>query len=363
MGLQTFVDKGGFKLLAVSRLSSGSYGLVCYLVNCMAAGVEEIVSSVGELSVLLGIPERHVKLSVEELEECNIVVVTRPAVETSRATASAFSKPLALCLNLNVNGWKNLRKTPVPRKNKGNLGDAKNIHPLRPQAPRMAGKKTSLHQVPSEELDGEQGARKVVAMGIAEGGLSPKEALVFPAKKRSGAGSELKSSGGTEGDIQSVAMNRVVESFAEHKDGQIDQDKEREYAELLCENHPTEQILELIGAFGKEIPSLGLLAGAWAHFSERFLKLGKEEISLDAFRKKNSSMEKRLRQLAQNELKRAQNLKVTLSEEEQILLRIFCRHEQPRKQLYWALAVKERYPHLSDFFAATLGMALKPGKK
>ena len=68
MGLQTFVDKGGFKLLAVSRLSSGAYALVCYLVNCLAAGVDEVVSSVGELSVLIGIPDRLTKQALEELE-------------------------------------------------------------------------------------------------------------------------------------------------------------------------------------------------------------------------------------------------------------------------------------------------------
>jgi hypothetical protein len=154
-----------------------------------------------------------------------------------------------------------------------------------------------------------------------------------------------------------------MEAFARSKDVPLDEEKERAYAALLCENHPVEQIASLIEAFGREIPSLGLLAGAWMHYSERFHHLEKDEISLDAFRKKTDAMERKLRTLAASELKRAQSLKVILSADEELLLRIFMRHAHPRRQLYWALQVRGRYPHLQDFFTATADMAQRPGAR
>jgi hypothetical protein len=330
MGLKTFVDKGGFKLLAVSRLSTGGYATVCYLLNCLAAGVEEVVTSYGELSVLLGIPERLIRTSIQELADTNIVLRSQ----------SQGAKNMILRLNLDPNMWRNLRKE-TQKKKRPSLGDAHNVRSLRPQKPTVG--------------NGHQPLREVAAMEMDPGkGMTPREALVFPSSsfhKRDNSSQDSPS--------HLLAEQQVLERFSSVRGTSIDREKELAYAGLLCENHPLDQILSIIDAFGKEVPSLGLLAGAWLHYSERINHLEKEELSLEAYRRKSETMLRKLRQLAAAELKRAQSLKVTLSAEEELLLRIFMRHEQPRKQLYWALQVRERYPHLKDFFSATQDMALK----
>jgi len=354
MSLQTFVDKGGFKLLAVARLASGSYGLVCYLLNCLAAGVEEVVSSPGELAVLLGISERQARQSLDELETCNIISLARHG-----------GKTVAARLNLDPSTWQNLRRESAAGKRKRTpLGDAHNVRSLIPQpAPPIpsADGETGLRAV-TPEGGGGNGTNSDEGRSVDGGdGLSPGEALVFPTGQREGVRGGRSGAGASDAPKrlppEEAAVARVLESFSAQKNGAADDDKERAYASLLCENHPVEQIVALIGAFGKEIPSLGLLAGAWMHYTERFHRLDKEEISLEAYRKKIEAAERKLRSLAAAELKRAQALKVTLSADEELLLRVFMRHEHPRKQLYWALQVQSRYPHLQDFFAATASMA------
>ncbi len=382
--LQVFVDKGGFKLLAVARLGPGSLSLVCYLVNCMAAGVDEVVSSHGELAVLLGIPERAARAALEELESCRILAVTHPSPPSAPARLGlSGGKTVALRLNLETSTWQNLRKeTQGGKRKRTPLGDAKNVHPLHPQRPHdesAAGHDTPSGAPPgtvpstqgtpgtgsssgrlrdvTHEVSKEAGSEAVRGAAGEEVGLSPGDALLFPSG--GGVGSSADE---PEGELAETAVRRVLEAFAASKEAPLDEEKERAYAALLCENHPVEQIVLLIEAFGREIPSLGLLAGAWMHFSERFHHLEKEEISLLAFRKKVETLERRLRALALSELKRAQSLKVILSADEELLLRIFTRHVHPRRQLYWALQTKERYPHLQDFFNATAHMAQKPQK-
>jgi hypothetical protein len=96
------------------------------------------------------------------------------------------------------------------------------------------------------------------------------------------------------------------------------------------------------------------------HYSDTFHKHQNEQVDLESYRQRHMSAEKRIRTLANTELKKAQANKSILSADEQLLLRIFLRHEQPRRQLYWALKVRERYPHLHDFFAVTADLALPP---
>jgi hypothetical protein len=355
MLLQTFIDKGGFKLLAVARLSGAAYATVCYLCNCLAAGVEEIVTSTGELSLLLGVGERATRVALEELESSRIVFIT----------GQGQGKTLALRLNVDPTSWDNLRKDPAPSKRRRSpLGDAKNIHSLLPQSPLPEGQNGRLRDVsdpsPGEKADGPTPTSEnsgSIAMALGASGLSSREALIFPVGKQGQKSTEKHHNP----DLEATAIKRVLEVFGKYKDT-FDIEKETSYAALLSENHPVEQIVEILQAFGKEIPSLGLLAGAWLHYSERLHHLEKEEISLDAYRKKHETMEKKLRQLAHAELKRAQGLKVTLSADEELLLRIFTRHDQPRKQLYWALQAAARYPHLQEFFHATAHMALRHHK-
>lgn len=349
MNLKRFADRGGFKLLAVARFSASSYALVCYLLNGLMAKVEEVVTSPGELALLLGVPERQIKTALAELSESGVVEVT----ERNGTTR-------ILKLNLDPTQWKNLARSS-DKKKRSSIGDAKNIRPLHPQPPVPNG--SHLVGLSAEEalvfpLKTKKSKSKVEqqagALYSIQGGLKP-ESNHSRNKKNSSNDFEMPSSIDHE-------SKRIFDSFLDsvgtHEE--LDRDREMDYARLLAEAHPTEHVLQLISHFGREVPSLALLAGAWMHYSETFHKQQHEQVDLESYRQKHQSAEKRIRTLANSVLKRAQSHKVVLSADEQLLLRIFLRHEHPRRQLYWALRVRERYPHLHDFFAVTAELALPP---
>ncbi|MBM3382986.1 MAG: hypothetical protein FJY29_11155 [Betaproteobacteria bacterium] len=349
MNFKRFAERGGFKLLAVARFSGPAYALVSYLLNCLTAKVEEVVTSAGELALILGATERQVKAALHELSDSGVVNVT----ERNGSTC-------LLKLNLDPTQWKNLGK-PSEKKSRSALGDAKNVRTLHPQPP--------------------------VPNGSQPVGLSADEALVFPARRSGKRSTEGRGVGlvsiegglrenGKSGSVQknAAAQGADVPSSIEHESKRIlevflkasghvhelDEQREFEYARLLAEAHPTEHVLQLITHFGRDLPSLAMLAGAWMHYSETFHRHQHEQVDLESYRQRHQSAEKKIRTLANTELKRSQAQKTLLSADEQLLLRIFLRHEHPRRQLYWALKVRERYPHLHDFFAVTAELALPP---
>lgn len=372
MNFKRFAERGGFKLLAVARLSAPAYALVSYLLNGLVANVEEVVTSAGELALILGVSERQVKAAVAELSDSGIVHVT----ERNGSTC-------LLRMNLDPTQWRNLAKSPE-RKARHKIGDAKNVRALHPQPPVPNGS----HPVDTDKIGAGGKVKPLKGRKSAESadGLSAHEALVFPARTSAGKSGEkvslLPISGGRSGqrnesenvingrrtsaaDAPSSVEHeskRIFDAFIklESEEHDLDAAREFDYARLLAESHPTEHVLQLISHFGKEVPSLALLAGAWMHYSDTFHKHQNEQVDLESYRQRHQSAEKKIRALANTELKKAQSHKSILSADEQLLLRIFLRHEQPRKQLYWALKVRERYPHLHDFFAVTADLALPP---
>jgi hypothetical protein len=307
VNLRDFWELGGFKVLAVARLASCSYSLVLYVLNCFVAGIDEIVSSTGELSILLGVPERQVKLAVEELSDSNILSVTRK-----------HGRTLVLKMNLDPEKWKNLRSTP--ERSKRILGDAKNLHSL----------------IPQKNISSKAKPIKV--------SLSSQEALMFPKKVIS----HNKNSKNI--DInQNEEIKKILEAFSEYHKNQIDIKKESNFAILLLENHPVEQIISLIHFFSKEIQSLSMLAGAWFHYMNKYREETADVDDLNAFRRKHEDFDEKIRTLASFELKKIQREKKNITADEELLLHILMRHEQPRKQLYWALKAKEKYPGLVLF--------------
>lgn len=307
MKLSNFWERGGFKVLAVARLGSCSYSLVLYVLNCFAAGIDEIVSSTVELSILLGVPERQVKLAVEELSESNILSVSKK-----------HEKTLVLKINLDPEKWKNLRSSPEPSKRM--LGDAKNLHSL----------------VPQKKINS-----KVKPVKVS---LSSEEALIFP-KKMETKNNKIKN----ENKNLDEEINKILEIFAKYHNNKIDLKKEANFAKLLLENHPSDQIISLIHFFSKEIPSLSMLVGAWFHYMNKYREETSDVDDLNAFRKKHEVFDEKIRYLATSELKKIQKEKKSISADEELLLHILIRHEHPRKQLYWALKARERYPALKTF--------------
>lgn len=307
VNLRDFWERGGFKVLAVARLGSCSYSLVLYVLNCFVAGIDEIVSSTGELSILLGVPERQVKMAIEELSESNILSVTKK-----------HGRTLVLKMNLDPEKWKNLRSSP--ERNKRMLGDAKNLHSLVPQ--KKINSKTKPMQV----------------------SLSSQEALLFPKKVKSKY-EKLK-----ESDlIQNTEIKKILETFIKYQKNSVDITKESNFAKLLLENHPADQIISLIHFFSKEIPSLSMLAGAWFHYMNKYREETAEVDDLNAFRRKHENYDQKIRTLASFELKKIQKEKKNITADEELLLHILMRHDQPRKQLYWALKAREKYPGLLLF--------------
>ncbi len=364
MNFKRFAERGGFKLLAVARLSAPAYALVSYLLNGLVARVEEVVTSAGELALILGVTERQIKSALTELSDSGIVHVT----ERNGSTC-------LLKMNLDPTQWRNLAKTPE-RSGRTGLGDAKNVRTLHPQPPVPNGSfPVDTDKIAEDQGKGRSKSKKSAA---STEGLTAHEALVFPARSKTGNhlvsinGGRLEShhpkavrSNSEQSDVPSSVEHesqRIFESFLKTRgvDADLDEAKEQDYARLLAESHPTEHVLQLITHFGKEVPSLALLAGAWMHYSDTFHKHQTEQIDLESYRQRHQSAEKKIRTLANTELKKAQSHKTILSADEQLLLRIFLRHDQPRKQLYWALKVRERYPHLHDFFAVTADLALPP---
>jgi len=307
VNLRDFWERGGFKVLSVARLGSCSYSLVLYVLNCFVAGIDEIVSSTGELSILLGVPERQVKVAIEELSESNILIVTKK-----------YSKTLILKMNLDPEKWKNLRSTP--ERSKRMLGDAKNLHSLVPQK-KITPKTKPIHV-----------------------SLSSEEALMFPKKMKSKSLTSKENI-----DNQNSEINKIIDVFSKYQKNQIDIKKEANFAKLLLENHAIDQIISLIHFFSKEIPSLSMLAGAWFHYMNKYREKTAEVDDLNAFRRKHKNFDEKIRTLASFELKKIQREKKNITPDEELLLHILMRHEQPRKQLYWALKAKEKYPGLIVF--------------
>lgn len=323
LNFRRFEERGGFKLLAQARLSAPAAALIFNLLNELVAHVEEVVTSAAELAHSLGVSERQVKSALVELKNSGIIQLT----ERNGTTC-------LLKMNLDPTQWQEVSKASE-RKTRSRLGDAKNVRTLHPQPPVPNGSQP-VDMSSIEVLHGRE-----------------------PIKKR------RAKSQGTEpstGSVEHEAI-RIFEAFLDTRGDGVESDRSKElsFAHLLAESHPTEHVLQLLTHYRSEIASLSLLAGAWVHYFDAYQKHQEEHVSLESYRKKHSAAEKQIRSLAQTELKKLQAHKSILNSDEQLLLSIFLRHEHPRKQLYWALKVRERYPHLHDFFAVTADLALPPG--
>jgi hypothetical protein len=306
MSLKAFADAGGFKLLAVARLSSGAYSVMCYLLNCLAAGLEEVITSSGELAVLLGTSDKVVKAALDELLDSRMVSVTK-----------GTGKTLVLKVAVDLSNWDKLGKAP---QESGEVG-------LNSQDALVFPRRRRKNQL--RALDG---GRSLV---------SPPESEHSPAHP----------------DYSQLEADRIYQTFKVQNSTPHDPVKEKNYARLLAESHPVDQVASLLEFFGEEIPSLGLLAGAWVHYLDKFHHKEHEVDHLLERRKQYESLDRKLRNQANTELKKARANGIVLSADEELVLRIFTRHPHPRKQLYWALQARERYPHLQDFFDHTADIA------
>ncbi len=94
MDFKEFIAQEGLKKMALIHLKSASFSLLIYLYNEIVSGINEIISSKKELSVLLGWNEKQISDAIHELKFRHLIQVTE-----------IQGKPLRLKPQLNFELW------------------------------------------------------------------------------------------------------------------------------------------------------------------------------------------------------------------------------------------------------------------
>jgi hypothetical protein len=124
-----------------------------------------------------------------------------------------------------------------------------------------------------------------------------------------------------------------------------DHEEQMQFAKLLVETHPVDQVLLILRHFGQRIPSLSLLASNWKHYQEVF-EAETQKIDMLKARSSHYELDTKLKMEAKSVLDQRFS---ELTEDERMVLEILVRHQYPRRQLFWAYQAKSRYPQLKDF--------------
>ena len=243
MNFKEFIKSEGLKKLALTKLKSASYSLLIYLFNEILSGVDEIISSRKELSLLLGWTEKEINEGLDELQFYNMIQLT-----------SVAGKPLRIRAQLNIDSWNVVHTQTADNNNKKQpLGEVTNLHSLLPSENSPHKKKV-----------------KLIDLNIFE------DPIPFPKNNLS----PIKVTNSTESSLN----------------------------------------------------------------------------DLGAFREKHEVIDTKIRTLALNELDTIKHEKRLITPDEELLLQILSKHQEPRKQLLLALRSNLIYPNLK-FFLATVKMA------
>jgi hypothetical protein len=119
LNFKGFIKNEGLRKLATTKLTAASFSICIYLFNEILSGVEEIIASRKELSIMLGWSEKEICDSLDELQFCNIIHFTEVA-----------GKPLRIRANLNCDNWNVAHIQSENNLKKNLLGDATNLHSL-----------------------------------------------------------------------------------------------------------------------------------------------------------------------------------------------------------------------------------------
>ena len=79
------------------------------------------------------------------------------------------------------------------------------------------------------------------------------------------------------------------------------------------------------------------------------LTISKQIEDIQSYREKCENFDSKIRMLATSELNRIKKENISITSDEALLLEILINHQQPRKQLYWALHAKVIYQNLKEF--------------
>jgi hypothetical protein len=302
MSVQSFYRESGFKLLALAKLTQCEYSVVLYLLNCAVSGLDHIITTENELALAL-----H-----------------RDPIEIRDAIS-------------------NLTSRGIIRVGYGDLT----------QAPKVQSMRLSM-QFDTHKWHHDNGQSQ-----------SSHDALVFPFRRQGAAnlhvldGHRRDKDRGDKGNHRQAEANtwqRVLESFVRNRsldDNELTASETA--ARTLCETHPVDQVILMLRHFGPRIPTLSLLASSWQHFQLLFEEETQKVDLLEA-RQKHNELDQKVRDAASDFYGRKEDLEIT--EEEQAVLQILSTHRHPRRQLFWAWQMRNRYPNLAKFFEETSSLML-----
>jgi len=285
--LQHFLKESGFKLLAFARLSQCGYSLILYVLNCSVSGLDQIITTEGELAALIGYSEKDVREALTDLAQRHMI-----RLHFSDHSVAPEKSALRLGIQYDISKW---------------------------------------------EL-------------YFEDQVSSKDAVVFPFRRLGAAVLQVfdGQKGEKHDKSKDPTWQRIVESFIPGRNLDAKELKQsEEMAKVLIETHPVDQVLLMIRHFEHRIPTLSLLASSWQHYQELFEE-ETQKVDLLGARQKHHELDDRLRERVSSVLEKSSDL--GLSEEELGVLRILQQHRHPRRQLFWAYQLRSRYPKLADFF-------------
>jgi len=292
--LSEFIRESGLKLLAIMPIKPTERSIVLYLLHSLGSGLDYVITNLEELSSLLDVDSQDLSDALQELQVRNMIVLRYKYNNKVELDRQSFR----LSLQAQTKRWV------------------------------YSGDKAN----------------------------SSKDALVFPFRRGSGAALQVVKD---QKDEKKNRQDTVVEILAKFQgDRSLDHEeleKSREVAEVLLETHPPEQIMLMLEHFGDRIRSLSYLASSWQHFLDQF-EYESQSISLLDAKQKQLEVQKEIRDRAQDMLDRAEGL--GLKEEERTVLKVLLKHRHPRRQLYWAYTIRDRYPNLADFFEKSKSMML-----
>jgi hypothetical protein len=300
--IQRFLRESGLKILAVADLSACEYSLLTFLLNSAMTGLENLLSSESEIASIIGYTPREVRQTIEDLHSRNFI-----KSRYGSGTAAPNMQSLSLQIQWDLDRWK-LGIKEIPTHNEAI------ILPFR---------------------------RPITRLAVVEDG------------RQDGANSHSNT---VKNEADGDTHDRILDAFRNGRDlDEREMKLSQEIASALIAAHPIDQILILIRHFGRRIPTLSLLASNWAQYAEQYED---EHLTLDfvGLRQKHHELDQKVRDASCRALERREQ--TDLSEEESNVLNVLANHRHPRRQLFWAFQMRNRYPKLSDFFKDTQSLML-----
>lgn len=300
MSIEKFARESGFKVLAMARLSAPQYAVLMYLVHCSASGMEQVITTIHDLTQLVGASDEELRGALSELAQRGFIRL--------KFTRSSSPPPGA---------------------------------PQQPQPP------TSLRMGLNYEL-------RQWSLNIDEELVTSSDAVIYPFRRQGALHLQVfqgrkRTTLPESQDIEDRPQWKdVFDTFIKNRSLDEDEiEQATDQARILAETHPAADVVSLLKHFGPRIPTLSLLLSSWEHYQELHAS-ETEKIDMLEARQRHLDLDQKLRDAAGATLLRSKELELT--DEERTVLQILQSHKHPRRQLYWAYQLRSRYPHLEPFF-------------